>query len=101
MRMKYTRTWHAFISELRHNGILDLDEVFVDASFFPAKRGRRSRENQAGKGIEVLGMMARGFLSEAIPTVPRHLRSRSLIRLLKKSESPNEGREDHGPDRKE
>jgi len=47
--------WRAFLSELDHNGILDWDEVFVDASFFPAKKGRGSRENQAGKGIEVPG----------------------------------------------
>ncbi len=46
----------AFLSELDHEGILDWDEVFVDASFFPAKRGRGSRENQVGKGIEVLGI---------------------------------------------
>lgn len=48
--------WRAFLSELDHNGILDWDEVFVDASFFPAKKGCGSRENQAGKGIEVPGI---------------------------------------------
>jgi len=31
--------WRAFPSELDYEGILDWDEVFVDASFFPAKKG--------------------------------------------------------------
>ena len=45
--------WRAFLSELDHSGILYWDEVFVDATFFPAKqkgagvgptkRGKRSK----------------------------------------------------------
>jgi len=45
--------------------------------------------------------MARVFLSEAIPTVPRRLRSLSLIRLLERSESQNEDPDDRGLDRSE
>lgn len=33
--------WRAFLSELDHNGILDWDTVFVDASFFPARKVAR------------------------------------------------------------
>ena len=46
--------WRAFLSEVDRKGILDWDEAFVDASFFPANRGRGSREDQAGKGSKCL-----------------------------------------------
>jgi len=49
--------WQAFLSELDHKGMLDWDEVFVDASFFPSKKERRSRESQVGKGVEVHGIV--------------------------------------------
>lgn len=95
--------WRAFLSELDHNGILDWDEVFVDASFFPAKKGTRESGKPSGERDRSAWYwsMARVFLSEAIPTVPRRLRSLSLIRLLERSGSPNEAPEDHGPDPKE
>jgi len=92
--------WRAFLSELDHDGILDWDEVFVDASFFPAKKGARQsgRPSEERERSAWYWSMARVFLSEAIPTLPRRLRSRSLIRLLERSESPNKAREDHEPD---
>ena len=95
--------WRAFLSELDHNGILDWDEVFVDASFFPAKKGARESGLPSGERDRSAWYwsMARVFLSEAIPTVPRRLRSLSLIRLLERSESQNEVPEDHGPGPKE
>jgi hypothetical protein len=95
--------WRAFLSELDHEGILDWDEVFVDASFFPAKKGALESGKPSGERDRSAWYwsMARVFLSEAIPTVPRRLRSLSLIRLLERSESPNEESEDHGPDRSE
>ena len=95
--------WRAFLSELDHNGILDWDEVFVDATFFPAKKGARESGIPSGERERSAWYwsMARVFLSEAIPTLPRQLRSRSLIRLLERSESPNEDPDDPGPDRSE
>ncbi len=43
--------WRAFLSELDHEGILAWDEVFVDASFFPAKkRGAGVGKTKRGKG---------------------------------------------------
>ena len=90
--------WRAFLSELDHEGILEWDEVFVDASFFPAKKGARESEKPSGEREQSAWYwsMARVFLSEAIPTLPRQLRSNSLIRRLERSESPKEDREDHG-----
>jgi len=90
--------WRAFLSELDHEGILEWDEVFVDASFFPAKKGARQSGKPSGEREQSAWYwsMARVFLSEAIPTLPRRLRSSSLIRRLESSESPKEDREDHG-----
>ena len=94
--------WRAFLSELDHEGILDWDEVFVDGSFFPAKKGARESEKPSGEREQSAWYwsMARVFLWEAIPTVPRPLRSRSLIKLLERSDSPNEDPEDPGQDQK-
>jgi len=104
--------WRAFLSELDHRGILEWDEVFVDATFIPAKKGARASGLPSGERDRSAWYwsMARVFLSEAIPTVPRReaiptvprrLRSRSLIRLLERSEYPNGDPEDRGPDPKE
>ena len=92
--------WRAFLSEMDRDGILNWDEVFVDASFFPAKKGARQSGRPSGERERSAWYwsMARVFLSEAIPTLPRRLRSRSLIRRLEKSESPSEALEAHGPD---
>ena len=93
-----TDMWRAFLSELDYEGILDWDEVFVDASFFPAKKGERESGKPSGERDRSswYWSMARVFLSEAIPTAPRRLRSLSLIRLLERSESQNEDPEGHG-----
>ena len=90
--------WQAFLSELDHDGILEWDEVFVDASFFPAKKGARESARPSGERERSAWYwsMARVFLLEAIPTLPRRLRSGSFIRRLERSESPKEDREDHG-----
>jgi transposase len=94
--------WRAFLSELDHEGILEWDEVFVDGSFFPAKKGARESGRPSGERERSAWYwsMARVFLSEAIPTLPRQLRSSSLIRRLERSESPNEDPEDQGQDPK-
>jgi len=95
--------WRAFLSELDANGVLDWEEAFIDASFFPAKKGARESGKPSGERDRSAWYwsMARVFLSEAIPTVPRRLRSLSLIRLLERSESQNEDPDDRGPDRSE
>jgi transposase len=93
--------WRAFLSELDHDEVLDWDEVFVDGSFFPAKKGARESGRPSGEREQSAWYwsMAMVFLSEAIPTLPRRLRSSSLIRRLEKSESPRREPEDpeHDP----
>jgi len=43
--------WRAFLSELDANGVLDWEESFIDASFFPAKKGS---SGQRGKGTKCM-----------------------------------------------
>ena len=48
--------WRAFLSELDAKGVLDWEESFIDARFFPAKKkGSSGRENQKGKRNQVHG----------------------------------------------
>ncbi len=47
--------WRTFLSELNERQQLKWSESFLDGSFAPAKKGRRSRKNQAGQGDEVDG----------------------------------------------
>jgi len=95
--------WRAFLSELDHEGILDWEESFVDATFIPAKKGAR----QSGRPKEVKERstcwwsMARVFLWEAIPTLPRPLRSGFSKRSLPTSRSRRKGLADRGRDQSE
>jgi transposase len=93
--------WRAFLSELDHDGILDWDETFVDATFIPAKKGARQSERPRGVREQSTWWwsMARVFLWEAIPRLPRRLRSRSLRESWQISESPRKDRADqeHAP----
>ena len=95
--------WRAFLGELNRKGRLDWKEAFIDGSFAAAKKGGLASAKPSGARVQSgwWWSMARVFLSEAIPTVPRRQRSLSLIRLLERSESQNEDPEDHGPDRSE
>ena len=74
-------------------GILDWEEVFVDATFFPAKKGARRSGRPKGERERSAWWwsMARVFLWEAIPTLPRQLRSGSLKRLLAEIRVPKRG----------
>ena len=51
----WLRIWRAFLSELNERQQLKWSESFLDGSFARRKKGRRSRENQAGQGDEVDG----------------------------------------------
>ena len=75
-------TWRTFPSELDHEGILDWEEAFVDATFIPAKKGARESARRRGEKDRSFWWwsMARVFLWEAIPRLPRRLRSASLRR---------------------
>ena len=89
--------WRAFLSELDHEGILDWEEAFVDATFIPAKKGaRRSARRKGAKEQSTWWWsMARVFLWEAIPRLPRPLRSSSLRASWQTSESPKGDRAEH------
>jgi len=92
--------WRAFLSELDEEGILDWEESFVDATFIPAKKGARQSEKRRGERERSAWWwsMARVFLWEAIPTLPRPLRSGSSRRSWQTSESRRRGRGDRGHD---
>jgi transposase len=47
--------WRAFLSDLKERQQLQWSESFLDSSFAPAKKGCRSRKNQAEQGDEVDG----------------------------------------------
>jgi len=87
--------WRAFLSELDAEGILDWEETFVDATFIPAKKGARPSEKrrEARERNTWWWSMARVFLWEAIPTLPRPLRSGSWRRSSQTSKS---GKKDPG-----
>jgi hypothetical protein len=89
--------WRAFLSELDAKGVLDWEETFMDASFFPAKKGARQSGKQRGERERSVWWwsMARVFPWEAIP-IPRHAglcqqRSGSPKRRSGKSKSPKRG----------
>jgi len=44
----WLKVWRAFLSELNERQPLKWSESFLDGSFAPAKKARRSRKNQAG-----------------------------------------------------
>lgn len=70
--------WTAFLDELNDQQLLDWDEVFVDASFSPAKKGGFASEKPSAER-EPSGcfwLMARVFLWHAGPRVLRLQRSR-------------------------
>ena len=95
--------WRAFLSELDHEGVLDWEESFVDATFIPAKKGARQSEKRSGAKERSTWWwsMARVFLWEAIPTLPRQLRSSSSKRSSRTSKSRKRDQEDQEPDRSE
>lgn len=70
--------WREFLCTLDHNGLLRWDECFADGTFFPAKKGEdtSARPSVAREQSLWWWQMARVFLSEFLPTLPRHMRSR-------------------------
>jgi transposase len=47
--------WHAFLDELDDRGLINWEQIFVDASFSPAKKGRRRGPDQTWKKYKVDG----------------------------------------------
>ena len=96
----FKNMWRAFLSELDAESVLDWAESFVDAMFSPAKKGARLSEkrNEVRERSSWWWSMARVFLWEAIPTLPRPLRSGSSKKSLPTSRSQGKGRADQEPD---
>ena len=72
------RIWHAFLDTLDERGLLDWDEVFVDASFSPAKKGATESVKPSGERVQSgwWWQMVKEFHWHAGPKVLRLLRSR-------------------------
>jgi transposase len=71
--------WHAFLDTLDERGLLDWDEVFVDASFSPAKKGAKESAKPSAEKVRSgwWWQMVKEFHWHAGPKVLRLLRSRS------------------------
>jgi transposase len=81
--------WQAFLDSLNEQGLLDWDEVFVDASFSPAKKGVTASEKPSVERVQSgwWWRMVREFHSHAGPKVLRLLRLRWSKESSKKSRS--------------
>ena len=83
------KVWHSFLDTLDEQGLLDWDEVFVDASFSPAKKGATESAKRSGEKVQSgwWWQMVREFHSHAGPKVLRLLRSRLSKESSKTSRS--------------
>jgi transposase len=70
--------WQAFLDTLDERGLLDWDEVFVDASFSPAKKGAKKSATPSVEKVRSgwWWQMVKEFHWHAGPKVLRLLRSR-------------------------
>ena len=73
------KIWRAFLDTLEERGLLDWDEVFVDASFSPAKKGANESAKPSVAKVQSgwWWQMVKEFHWHAGPKVLRLLRSRS------------------------
>ena len=78
----WLRIWRTFLAELDAAGRLAWDEAFIDASFFPAKKGaRKSARPSGGRARSAWWWStAKVFLWEFSSPRPRRRRSRSSTR---------------------
>lgn len=83
------KIWHAFLDTLDQRGLLDWDEVFVDASFSPAKKGATGSEKPSAERVQSgwWWLMVKEFRLHAGPKVLRLLRSRWSKRSSRTSQS--------------
>lgn len=83
------KIWHAFLDTLGQRGLLDWDEVFVDASFSPAKKGATSSAKPSAERVRSgwWWQMVKEFHWHAGPKVLRLQRSRWSNRSSSKSRS--------------
>ena len=69
----FVDVWHAFLDCLEEKGVLDWEEVFVDGSFVPAKKGATASGRPNGVRVRSgwWWRMAKEFLWHAGPRLPR------------------------------
>ncbi len=60
----FVEMWHAFIDELDENGRMNWDELFIDGSFAPAKKGAPTSEKPSVERVQSgwWWRMARAYL---------------------------------------
>ena len=78
--------WHAFLDELDEKGLINWEQIFVDASFSPAKkRGDDVGPTKRGKGTKWLGAEDR----KGVPLACRTASGRTAEVKVARQSSPN------------
>jgi transposase len=82
--------WHAFLDELDEQGLVNWEEIFVDASFSPAKKGATTwaRPNVEKVQSGWWWQMAKEFHLHAGPRLVERLRSKWRRQSSPKSKGP-------------
>ena len=82
--------WHAFLDELDEKGLINWEQIFVDASFSPAKKGATTwaRPNVVKVQSGWWWLMAKEFHLHAAPRLVERLRSTLRRPSLPKSKAP-------------
>jgi transposase len=66
----WLRVWRTFLTQLNDRGRLRWNECFMDATFFPAKKGSQRRQHPKGQGHKAHGGGRRpGCASGSFPTL--------------------------------
>lgn len=76
----FVELWHTLIDELDEQGLMDWEEVFLDGSFAPAKKGVPTSAKPSAERVRSgwWWQMAKEFLWRVPPRARRQLKSRSL-----------------------
>ena len=79
--------WHAFLDTLDERGLIDWDEVFVDGTFAPAKKGATKSEKPSAERVQSWWwwLMVKEFRLHALPRLLLLQRSRLRKKPLSKS----------------
>ena len=66
----FVQMWHAFLDELSNRGRIQWDELFIDGSFAPAKKGAPTLEKRSVDEVQSgwWWRMAREYLCRVPPT---------------------------------
>lgn len=86
----FVELWHAFIDTLDEQGLVDWEEVFLDGSFAPAKKGAPTSAKPSVERVRSgwWWQMAKEFLWHVPPRARRQLKSRSPKARSNKPRAP-------------